>query len=480
MDLAKLQRQASDVQTIVKRYDAWQNSLIGYGTSRDKVTAGGFAVLEPLSWVELQNLYYGDDIAARICDAKPEDMLRRGFKLEDYAGADELDDQLEQLGFEEKIGLAMTWANVYGGACLVIGADDGQEPMYPLDVERVRSVKFLNVVDRRFVYPISYYQDPQKAGFGEPEVYQVVSGLGGTIGFVHESRMIRFFGIKADPVTARSLGGWGYSVLQRVYEVMRQFATAFGSASQLTVDAGQAVFKIDGLLRMIASGEEQVMLGRMASVDMQRSSGRAVVLDSESEEFERQTVSLGGLSDILEMMMLRMSGAAKMPQTKLFGRSPSGMNATGESDMEQWYEECAAGQRKQLKPTFVKMLNVLTAGKWDGDVVFPPMQDPDEKKQADTDLVKAQTWKIYAVDIQAIQPEQVALAQFGDTPVEVDVVALKKIVELETKLALEEAKNPPPPPPMLPGAATPGPNGSSVPPNGAPPGAPPALPPAKG
>ena len=476
-------RAAGDTQDVLKRYDAWQNSLIGYGTARDKLTGGSFGIFNQLNWTELQYLYYGDDIAARICDAMPEDMLRRGFTLEDFDGVDDLVDQLEDLGFEEKLGQAMTWGNVYGGGAIVIGADDGQEPQYPLDVERVKSVKFLNVVDRRYVYPISYFQDPTQPSYGEPEIYQVVSSLGGSVGFVHESRLLRFYGVKADPITARSLGGWGYSVLQRCYEVMRQFATAFGSASQLTVDAGQAVFKIQGLLRMITSGEEQTMLGRMAAVDQQRSSGRAVVLDSEGEEFSREPVALSGLSDVLDRMMLRLAAAAKMPQTKLFGRSPAGMNATGESDMMQWYESVAAAQKKEAKPAIVKMLKVLTSGAWDGDVVFLPLQDPDEKAQAETELVRAQAYKIYTVDIGALQPEQVELAEWGDTPIEVDVEALKKMVEIEAKTALEEAKNPPKPPPqgaLPPGAATPGANGRVSPPNAAPPGAPPALPSAKG
>lgn len=481
-DRKKIQTFIDDKAELRARADGWTNILTGMGTFQDKTMATRFGWFEPLAWVEIEALYYGDAIAARIINDMPEDMYRRGFCLEGEDGSDDLKSLMDDFGVEDKFERAEEWARAYGGAAIVIGADDGLDPMYPLNVAGVRSVKFLNVVDRRYIYPVTYYQDPMSPKFGEPEVYQVVSALGGIVGFVHETRMLRFVGAEVDPITARRLGGWGYSVLQRAYTAMQKFAAAYDAASQLMIDAGQAVFKIQGLINQITNGEEQTMLARMQSVDSQRSSGRAVVLDSESEEFERQPVQLASIPEMLDRMASLLASAAGEPLTKLMGRSPAGMNATGDSDLELWYDSVQSKQRKRATPKIRYLAQIMTAGKWKGTVVFPPLKDPDELRQAQIDFQRAQTWKIYSVDIKAIQPEQVALAEFGDTPIEIDVEAYKKIVDIETKAALEEAKNPPPPPPAFPPPGQPGgqkpgdPNGSTGTPPTAKAGPPPAVP----
>jgi hypothetical protein len=70
---------------------------------------------------------------------------------------------------------------------------------------------------------------------------------------IHESRMIVFPGIRVSRYqqsTAR--GGWGESVLSRVYRVLRDFNTAWSSAGVLVTDFAQSVIKIAGLWEALA------------------------------------------------------------------------------------------------------------------------------------------------------------------------------------------------------------------------------------
>ena len=45
--------------------------------------------------------------------------------------------------------------------------------------------------------------------------------------------------------------------------------------------------------------------------------------------------------------------------TKLFGRSPDGMNATGEADMRNYYERIASLQERMLRPALERLLPVV-------------------------------------------------------------------------------------------------------------------------
>ena len=54
-----------------------------------------------------------------------------------------------------------------------------------------------------------------------------------------------------------------------------------------------------------------------------------------------------------------LSSLTNIPQTLLFGRSPAGMNATGESDLENWYNFVERIQKLMLKPNLLVLLGGL-------------------------------------------------------------------------------------------------------------------------
>lgn len=63
-------------------------------------------------------------------------------------------------------------------------------------------------------------------------------------------------------------------------------------------------------------------------------------------------------------MCLDLSGASRIPVTKLFGRSPAGMNATGESDLRNYYDYVDTLREAKLRPILEKLLPVLAMSAW--------------------------------------------------------------------------------------------------------------------
>ena len=57
--------------------------------------------------------------------------------------------------------------------------------------------------------------------------------------------------------------------------------------------------------------------------------------------------------------MMDISGAAEIPATRLFGRSPQGFQSTGESDMRNYYEMIAGLQERHLRPALERLLPVM-------------------------------------------------------------------------------------------------------------------------
>lgn len=423
----------------VIRSDGWENSATGYGTWRDKLTYGRHASSAQIADSELSALFYSDDVAAKLIEKRPEEAFRRGYELI-ADDAEALEEKAKELDLDAKFQEAIKWGRLWGGCLLVIGAEQGN-PATPLNEAKVREVRFLNVVDRRFAFVERYYSDPLAPNYGHPEIYRI-NGISGTVSYVHESRVVRFDGVEVDPMKRLELGGWSYSVLQRPYDVMRTFATAFQAAGILTADASQAVFKMKGLFQMIASGEKERLQTRMQLVDMQRSSARAVLLDSDGESFERVKTDFTGYPDMLDRMMMRLASSIDMPVTILMGRSPAGQNATGDSDFQHWYDSIKSQQTKEFTPKLLRIYSILSKGKLkDAEIEWCNLYEPTEKDRAETSYILAQADALY-IDKGVALPEQVAIARFGSGKgrIAIDEAALMKSIALEHDFSKELEK----------------------------------------
>ena len=98
--------------------------------------------------------------------------------------------------------------------------------------------------------------------------------------------------------------------------------------------------------------------------------------------------SFAGLSDFYESFMMDMAGAAEIPATKLFGRSPQGFNSTGESDLRNYYDMIAQMQERLLRPALEKLLPVMAISCWgyvpeDMEIVFEPVMTSSPAERAE-------------------------------------------------------------------------------------------------
>ena len=326
---------------------------------------------------------------------------------------------------------ASIFGRLYGGGILIVGADDGQDMALPLDETKISTIRYLAWVDRRFVFASSWYSEIGPK-YGEVRTWQVVNPFGGQSNtVVHESRVVRFDGAPVDFLMRRRLLGWTLSTLQAPYDTLRQFDLSFQSISNLMADLSQGVMKINGLAQLI-SNDQATLQTRMAMVDISRSSARMLYLDAENEEFERVPTPLTGVADTLQMQMLRTAAAAEQPVAILFGREPSGLNATGDADFRRFYDKTAGEQRTDLEPKLRRLYTLIFAAK-DGptggqvpskalEFVWHKLYEPSEKEQSEIRLNMAQADDYYIAN-GTLLPEEVAMSRFrsGDLHLDTEI-----------------------------------------------------------
>jgi phage-related protein (TIGR01555 family) len=414
------------------KLDGWSNAYTGLGTTRDKMTYSTFEGATKVGDEELDALYHGDDMAARACDAVPEEMLRCGFEIKsddiDSETLSLINDSLTALETKAKFTDSATWARVFGGCVIYIGADDGAQGaglQEPLNEGAIKKLDHLNVIDRRYAYPLEWYTDPSDPKFGKPKTYMISSdgsGSGQSVSVlpVHESRLIRFDGLRASVTYRQENNGWGLSLLQRMNQILQDYGMSFQSLAHLLSDANQGVLKMKGLFEALAAKDVTLIQQRMQLIDMSRSDVRAIVLDAEDEDFIRQNFNWSGIDKPFTMMMLRLSAAARIPVTILMGQSPTGMDATGESDIRWFYDQTESHRESYLEAKLRRIIKLLTLSK-DGPtggkelenytIYWPPLWQATETEKATIRKTQAEADKIY-IETGVVFPEEIALSRF--------------------------------------------------------------------
>jgi hypothetical protein len=106
--------------------------------------------------------------------------------------------------------------------------------------------------------------------------------------------------------------------------------------------------------------------------------------------------TFAGVRDLGEFELLLVAGAAEMPATVLFGRSPAGLNATGESDLDTWLAVVGAWQTSTYGPPVTQVVQLVarTQGAQDPDgwgVVWPNLEPLSLKATAELEKIHAET-----------------------------------------------------------------------------------------
>ena len=438
------------------RLDGWLNALTGLGTrARDKAVSGVFAREGQVDDETLEALYEESDVARTIVDAVPEAMFREGFSVEcseEGFDAAALTGAVEALGLREKFVDALCWERVFGGSALVLGLDDGRRPDEPLDVKSLRALRFVNVLDKRDVFPIAWHNDPRESRFGLPSVYRVHYVLRGAaiarepdrtgqVGSVevHASRLVIFGGARVTTRSRLRRNGWGVSLLSRCYAPMRAFAQNWLSVENILTDASQGVFKMRGVIEALSQQGSQYVETRMRLLDMSRSVARAIVVDADNEEFSRRDTSLSGLPELLDRTAQRLASAARMPLTVLMGVSAAGLNATGEGDSRNWHDAVAAERSVSVLPEMRRVLGLLLASRegptkgvvpkaW--EIVFPPLWTPSDLEDAQASAARSSS-DVALINAGVVLPEEVALRRARELGLSQDRIT-RSIEELET------------------------------------------------
>lgn len=321
--------------------------------------------------LELEAMYRSSWIVGQVVDTVAEDMTREGISMYSEMSPDDVTDfqtMLDEFQVWHDICSTIKWARLYGGAIAVM-LIDGADYSKPLDIERIRKDQFkgLVVLDRWMIQPSmgELITDICK-DIGKPKYYEVLSGVSTfPEQKIHYTRVMRFDGIELPYYQSLFENLWGISVIERMFDRLVAFDSATVGAAQLVYKAHLRVILIDKFREALAAGgdQERAVIKNIEYIRALQSSEGITALDG-MDKFETHSYNFSGLSDMLQQFGQQISGSTGIPLVRLFGQSPAGLNATGESDLRNYYDHINKEQTNKLKPQLEKLFAVMAKSKF--------------------------------------------------------------------------------------------------------------------
>lgn len=384
----------------VVRYlsDKLVNLVANLGTERDKASGSVYAPVM-LTDQDLSNAYRGAWLPRKIVDIPPLDATRR------WRGWQATKDQIEKIEAEEKrldlrrkVKQALTRARLFGGSAIFIGTGE-RDTSGPLNPERIGKggIKYLTVLSKRKLAAGDIEQDPQSELFEKPKWYT----LRGSQLKIHPSRLIIFIGAELPDPEADMVAdyGWGDSVLQAVFDAIKQSDGTNANVASLVYEAKVDVIKIPDFMQQLQDPAfEKQVLERIRLAAMAKGINGTLLLDA-AEDYDSKQASFGGLPDVIDRFLQAVSGAADIPATRLIGQAPSGLSATGESDLRNYYDRIQAMQELDITPALSVADECLirsALGSRDKKIhyVWNPLWQPTATQQSENSKRAAETVKI--------------------------------------------------------------------------------------
>lgn len=443
------------------RQDGYSNMLNKYGTKQDNSIAYQYVQDSFVNDLELVRIYESNGLFSKIIDRPAEEAVKRGFDIDygDESIEEYVESKLDELDIEDNFATAEKWARLYGGSIIVMLCNDGRGLEEPLDVESVTEIEELVVFERSVVQPeySSMYglSTDIKTKPWEPEYYTISSVSGYFT--VHKSRCLVFKNGRVPEQTTNVLYRYfGVPEYVKIKNALRECITSHENGVKLMERSVQAIYKMKNLANMLGTSDgEDKVLQRLQVIDMARGILNSIAIDTDGEDYDFKNFTMSGVKDVIDSTCNMLSAVTEIPQTILFGRSPAGMNATGDSDMENYYNMVEKIQKQNMKSNSKRIIDlILREGKHKGyiskipkyKVKFAPLWSLSDLENANIEQIKAgieqtkaQTTQIY-IDSGVLDPSEARKSLADDGYFEINDFEIEDDLDLHTEEGIVESK----------------------------------------
>lgn len=346
-------------------------------------------------WRQYVRLYMTSWEARKIIRIPVEDALRKDWELEgiDDKIARTLKTTLDQLRFRQVLSRSLMLERLLGGCLTFMGIEDSvDDPEKPYHPRRGQALKFLNAIPLSRIARITWDNNPLSPHYMRPYKYLINSET------VHVSRCLVWDGDPLfDPYDfllndfRSNLAGFGPSVLATVWDDIVKAVGTRQAAYQMIQTNNAIIMAVEQLRDLKGTNPGNESLKKLEEIANNLSVYRAAVVDGKKVDIKSHSASFGSVPELLLTFIQVLSAASDIPATRFIGQAPGGLNATGESDLENYYNTIDAMQHQRIEPAIRRTLDVVGYNKfgevWHKErenliVNFPPLWNASELEES--------------------------------------------------------------------------------------------------
>lgn len=391
-----------------------------FNTIRNVVASGGIdAYPQFLGYAYLSGLQQNGFIRAGV-EGLADEMTAKFIELVRFSDTDDNDDNkiskinefLNQFQIKELFNKAAA-LNGYFGGCLIFIDTGDEDLLSALDEKSLNhSIKNFVLVEPINTYPGRYNStNPLAPNYFVPETWFVLGQE------VHASRLLYLAADEVSMLLKPAYNFYGIAPAQIAADSVSHFIKDREAASRLLHKYSLLVLKTD-MGSVLYNGNPEELYDRIKVLADFRDNNSVFVIDKEDEDIVTVTTSIAGITEIVRLSLELMPIMFRQPLTKFLGISPGGMNATGESDENNWNEYVLSQCEKQLRKPVKRLLELIQYdlfGEVDEkiDFIFKIQSSNDETKEVNNNKIKADTY-VQLTTAGIISPEEARKALADD------------------------------------------------------------------
>ena len=349
-------------------FDAVRSSLLEHTAELGQSPASYF-----MGYATLQNI--SQNAMMRACVQTVADDITK--KWIDITGGDEQDktkveklDRLQkQYHLQHLFNRAAAMVGYFGGAFIFIDTGVPDEDLHlPLAFNQ-QSAELVPGISLRFVLvdpvnvtPADYNCDnPLRPDYMKPRSWWVLGKK------VHSSRLIPLYCNAPPTLLKPSYNFLGIPQAQLLWDYIIHHNKSRITLNNLLEKISLLVFKTDtDSIFAMADGIRQFEL-KMSAMSRFRNNDSVMTCDKEREDIANVQTSIAGATDIVRQNLELVAAINRTPAVKLLGLSPSGFNATGESDITNYYDHVRS-QQEHYRDAIDKCLKAISLVHLEGGI----------------------------------------------------------------------------------------------------------------
>ena len=322
-------------------------------------------------WIELTG---GDDTDPEVLDSLTESVEK--FKLQRL-----WTDAIATMGY-------------MGGALIYIdtGTDDPTLPLIlnekSAELTQGGHLSFV-LIDPVNVTPGLYNAiDPLKPDYmKDPTYWNILNRR------VHHSRLIILRDNLPPTMLRPAYNFLGIPQAQILWDYVMHWNRARVSAADILEKLNLLVYQTNTSEMLGTPGGVSQIDAKMLALTRFRDNGSVLLCDRNSEDVKNITMTISGVTDVVRQALEFIAAINRTPAVKLLGISPSGFNATGESDIRNYYDHIKSKQ-ELLRDGIQKAIDCIQlnlTGRIDPSVSFDFCRLGTDDAASDSALATAKT-----------------------------------------------------------------------------------------